>query len=177
MNKILSLIEKSIYGEEYYIRLYRKLGAKIGDNCKFYNVNLDYGHAYLISIGDGTILTNCTILSHDASMHNYVKKTKVGHVNIGKNCFIGYGSIIMPNITIGDNCIIGAGSIVTKNVEQGKVVAGNPARVICNTEEFISKHKQNMNKVPVFNKYWKYKSKKEKEEESNMLTNTFGYDE
>lgn len=40
-------------------------------------------------------------------------------VTIGKNCWIGGGTIVMPGITIGDNCIIAAGSIVTRDVPAG----------------------------------------------------------
>lgn len=52
------------------------------------------------------------------------------HTRIGKNCFIGGGSIILPGVEIGSHSIIGAGSVVTKSVPAGSVVAGNPAKVI-----------------------------------------------
>jgi acetyltransferase-like isoleucine patch superfamily enzyme len=52
------------------------------------------------------------------------------HTRVGRNCFIGGRSLIMPGVTIGDNCVVGAGSIVTKDVAARSVVAGNPARVI-----------------------------------------------
>ena len=43
---------------------------------------------------------------------------------------IGANSTILPGITIGKNALVGAGSVVTKDVPAGKVVAGNPAKVI-----------------------------------------------
>jgi len=47
-----------------------------------------------------------------------------GYNNIGVNaCVIG-------GITIGKYSLIEAGSVVVKDVDEGKVVAGNPARVI-----------------------------------------------
>ena len=51
-------------------------------------------------------------------------------VNIGKNVWIGSGSIILPGVTIGDNSIIGAGSVVTKNIAENSIAVGNPAKVI-----------------------------------------------
>lgn len=40
-------------------------------------------------------------------------------------------SVILPGVKIASDTLIGAGSIVGKNVETGWVVAGNPAKPIC----------------------------------------------
>ena len=167
--KKLNLIEE--------IEKYRKLGVKIGKDCKFYNVRIDNGHAYLVEIGDKCILTNCTLLAHDASTKLLINKTKVGKIKIGNNCFIGLGSIILPNVTIGDNCIIGAGSVIAKDIPENSVVVGNPARIISTVTSFKEKHKEFLKEKPVFNTYWKNKTEEEKEIEKQMLEGTFGYDE
>lgn len=159
------------------IKIYRKKGAEIGENCKFYNVKIDGGHTYLIKIGNNTTLTNCTILTHDASTKMYLNKTRVGKVIIGDRCFIGLGAIILPNVKIGNDCIIGAGSVVTKDIPENSVVAGNPARIIMQTEEFKKKHEKYLKEKPIFDTYWKNKSEIQKKEEIILLNNTFGYDE
>jgi maltose O-acetyltransferase len=51
-------------------------------------------------------------------------------VAIGKNVWVGGGSIILPGVTIGDDAVVGAGSVVTKDVCSGITVVGNPARRI-----------------------------------------------
>lgn len=51
-------------------------------------------------------------------------------VRIGRNCWIGAGSIILPGVTVGDNSVIGAGSVVTKDVPANVVAVGNPCRVL-----------------------------------------------
>lgn len=51
-------------------------------------------------------------------------------VNIGKNCWIGAGVIILPGITIGDNVVIGAGSVVTKDLPSNVVAVGNPCHIL-----------------------------------------------
>lgn len=96
----------------------------------------------LIEIGDDVTISNCDILAYYMSAYKILSKSKVGKVIIGNNVFIGWNSIILPNVTIGDNVIIGSGSIVTKNILSNSVVAGNPARVIGSFEYFSAKHKR-----------------------------------
>jgi acetyltransferase-like isoleucine patch superfamily enzyme len=51
-------------------------------------------------------------------------------VNVGHNCWIGYGACILRGSTIGDNCIVGTSTVVTKDVPANAVVGGVPARVL-----------------------------------------------
>lgn len=52
-------------------------------------------------------------------------------VDIGKYCWIGMNSVILPNVTLGEYTIVGAGSIVTKSFSEGYcVIGGNPAKII-----------------------------------------------
>ena len=51
-------------------------------------------------------------------------------ITIGKNCWIGAGTVIVGGVTIGDGTTIGAGSVVTKDIPAGVLAAGNPCRVI-----------------------------------------------
>ena len=41
----------------------------------------------------------------------------------------------MPDITIGVGALVGAGSVVVADVPDGKVVTGNPARIIKDISE------------------------------------------
>src|SRR3954453_8509735 len=50
-------------------------------------------------------------------------------VNVGHNCWIGYGACILRGVTIGDNAIVGTSTVVPKAVPANAVVAGIPARV------------------------------------------------
>ena len=47
-------------------------------------------------------------------------------VNVGHNCWIGYGACILRGATVGDNAIVGANSVVAKDVAANAVVAGRP---------------------------------------------------
>lgn len=49
---------------------------------------------------------------------------------IGNNCIIGAGAIIVGGITIGDNVKIGAGAVVSTDVPEGCTVVCQPPRII-----------------------------------------------
>ena len=51
-------------------------------------------------------------------------------IEIGDNCWIGGGAIILPGVKIGKNSIIGSGAVVTKDIPDNVVAAGNPAKII-----------------------------------------------
>jgi len=87
--------------------------------------NLDFTNPRGVHIGEGTLVAfHATILTHDMC--------RVWHTDtyVGKNCFIGAYSMIMPGVRIGDSCIIGSGSVITRDVPSNSIVAGNPAKVI-----------------------------------------------
>jgi acetyltransferase-like isoleucine patch superfamily enzyme len=51
-------------------------------------------------------------------------------VDVGHNCWIGYGACILRGARIGDNSIVGTNSVVTKELPANSVSAGAPARVL-----------------------------------------------
>lgn len=51
-------------------------------------------------------------------------------VEIGDDCFIGTGCIILKGTKIGKNCVVGAGSVVSGSFPDNVIIAGNPAKII-----------------------------------------------
>jgi acetyltransferase-like isoleucine patch superfamily enzyme len=49
---------------------------------------------------------------------------------IGDDCFIGFGSTILPGVKIGKYVIIGTRSVVGKDIPDYSVAAGAPAKVV-----------------------------------------------
>lgn len=127
---------------------------------------------YLITIGDDTTISfDCAFVTHDAAtrvirhLPGHDKETVIyGPINIGKNCFIGCRSVILPNVTIGDNCIIGAGSVVNQSIPPNTVAAGVPCKPICTLEAYINKHKDD----------FMYIVSKPFEEKKKILLDKFG---
>ena len=90
-----------------------------------------------IYIGDKSLIGHNTIIAtinHDVFPENR-RDLIPKRVIIGKNVWIGSGSIILPGVSIGDNAIIGAGSVVTKDIPKNSIAVGNPAKVIKNIFE------------------------------------------
>lgn len=122
-------------------------------------------------MGDNVKIVNgVRFITHDGGVHvlrNLKKEYKnidlFGKIVIKNNVFIGLNSIILPGVTIGSNVIIGAGSIVTKSIPDNTIVAGNPAKIIGNIEQFENRRKQQF----LFTKYMGYEEKKKTVQQEN----------
>ena len=85
-----------------------------------------------LTIGKGTFIANnvgIVTANHDKS--DLTRHSAGREIVIGDECWIGFGSIILPGVVLGDKVIVGAGSVVTKSFPEGHcTIAGNPARII-----------------------------------------------
>lgn len=129
MEKISKVIRKIRYAK---LRLlgYKNISSKAIVES---NVILDRVYPLGIHIGDYTLVASRSIIL----CHEHVKRDQENPSNpwvtdtyIGRNCFIGVGTTILPGIKIGDQVIIGASSVVTKDIPSNSVAVGNPARVV-----------------------------------------------
>ncbi len=53
-----------------------------------------------------------------------------GRIVIGRDVWIGAGSIILPGVTLGDGAVVASGAVVTCDVPANGIVIGNPARLV-----------------------------------------------
>jgi acetyltransferase-like isoleucine patch superfamily enzyme len=102
--------------------------CKVGSNCKI-QTNV-YLTAYS-EVEDYVFIAPCVTTSND----NYAARSKERFgkfkgVTIKKGGRIGAGAVILPGKTIHEDALVAAGSVVTKDVEVGKIVVGNPAKVL-----------------------------------------------
>jgi acetyltransferase-like isoleucine patch superfamily enzyme len=83
-------------------------------------------------IGPNAVVTNAPYpLAPDA------KKTLKGPT-IRSGAKIGANATLLPAIEIGENALVGAGAVVVEDVPPGKVVVGNPARVVRDVSEITA---------------------------------------
>lgn len=101
-------------------------GMEIGKDVRIsLKANLDKRHPKGVHLDDGAYIAfGAVVLCHDMSRN--IKRD----VYVGKNCFIGAHSILMPGVRIGEQSVVAAGSVVTKDVPPNCIVAGNPAKII-----------------------------------------------
>lgn len=134
--------------------LLKKMFAEIGEGCYIetpFHANFGGAHVHFgkniyanfnltlvddthIYVGDNTMFgPNVTLATagHPVlpELRNKAYQFNIP-IHIGKNCWIGAGSVILPGVTVGDGSVIGAGSVVTKDIPSGVVAVGNPCRVL-----------------------------------------------
>lgn len=125
-------LEMVLHGQDWQPRL------RIGDYVNIeQNVHIICHDT--IEIGNNVSITgNCAIVDVLHPADAIERGMKIGdtidprrsRVEIGDNCFIGFGTVILPNVTIGRNSIIGAGSVVTHDIPADVIAAGAPAKVV-----------------------------------------------
>ena len=141
LNKLFLLAQFLAFGGTVYAR---KLGVKVGNNCRIYTINFG-SEPFLIEIGNNVTLTSgVKPLTHDGATclirnEGGYRFQKYAPVVIGDNVFVGVNSIIMPGVTIGHDVVVAAGSVVSKDVPSGWVVGGVPAKKIMKFSEYKEK--------------------------------------
>ncbi len=108
-----------------HVHFGNKVYANFGLTC------VDDTHIY---VGDRTMFgPNVTIATANHPILPELRENAYQYnlpVHIGRNCWIGAGTVIVPGVSIGDNTVIGAGSVVTKDIPANVVAVGNPCRVL-----------------------------------------------
>ncbi|MCD8071904.1 MAG: sugar O-acetyltransferase [Alistipes sp.] len=120
------------YGENIYL----------GDNVEI-NMNCVFLDCNRITIGDNTGIgpaVQVYAVGHPVDPSQRLTGNPAGEltawnsltapVTIGRNVWIGGGSIVLPGVTVGDGTTIGAGSVVTRSIPAGCLAVGNPCKVI-----------------------------------------------
>ena len=128
-----------------------------GKNCHFgKNVYANFGLTLVddtdIFVGDCTLIGPNVVI--DTGTHPVCPELREKgyqynlQVKIGKNCWIGAGSVILPGVTVGDNSVIGAGSVVTHDVPPNVIAVGSPARVLRSITDRDREYYRKNRKIP-----------------------------
>lgn len=83
-------------------------------------------------IEKGVILNSSCIIEHECEVgafsHISVGAKCAGNVKIGKLCFLGINSAILPNLTLADESILGGGAVLVKSQNEKGIFVGLPAK-------------------------------------------------
>ncbi|MFZ6864743.1 acyltransferase [Undibacterium sp. Ji67W] len=111
---------------------------RIGNNVNIeQNVHIICGSRVTIG-NDVSITGNVAIVDVNHPFENVYDPIKIGarfqakgnFVEIGDGVFIGFGSVVLPNVKIGKGSVIGANSVVNRDVPEFSVAAGNPIKIL-----------------------------------------------
>lgn len=81
-----------------------------------------------VSPGDKVEIGNDVVVAHHAVLHD---------VTIQNRCIVGMGAVLLHKVTCGEDSFVAAGALVPRGmvIPNGKMVAGNPARIIKDVTE------------------------------------------
>ena len=137
-----------------YNKYLKKIGINVVGEARFIHPSVDFdgaGYDKITIEQDAMISKNVIFLVHDYTITTGLQAIGepirtdayfLKEIKVGKNCFIGANSILLPGTIIGDNCIIGAGCVVRGKIPNDSIVIGNPAQVVGNTKEWAQKKKE-----------------------------------
>lgn len=119
--------------------------VEIAAGCSIWYGSVVRGDVNYIRIGENTNVQDNSVLhvQHDTGPLIIGKGVTVGHAvnlhgcEIGDNCLIGIGAIVLTGAKVGSNCIIAAGALIKENavIPEGSLVAGIPGVIKKNLAE------------------------------------------
>ena len=107
---------------------------KFGDRVLLTGTRL--GCAQRIEVGDNSGLSDARIMDtdfHALEVYDQPRYNTRGiskPIIMGRNVWIGAGSMVLKGVRIGENSVVGAAAVVARSVPPNVVVFGNPARVV-----------------------------------------------
>ncbi len=141
--RISRSLEMNKYNRFTIAEYFRKQGAQVGEGCSFIVKSLG-DEPWLVKIGNHVAVADgVTFGTHDGGCWVLRQENPnlqaYGPIIIEDNCVIGQNALIFLNVRIGADSIVGAGSVVIADVPPGRIVMGNPARVIGSVEKYKEK--------------------------------------
>ena len=133
LQKIIGFNRKAYWPVHFTSRVYKPQNVLCGiETCPGYSPGCYIQADGKIFIGDYTqIAPNVALITSNHDLHDNRISSQKTTIDIGKYCWLGFGSVILPSVKLGDYTIVAANSVVTKSFEEGFcVVAGNPAKII-----------------------------------------------
>jgi acetyltransferase-like isoleucine patch superfamily enzyme len=88
------------------------------------------------TLEEDVFIAPCVVTTNDNFMgRTERRKELLKGPTIRRGARVGGGAIICPGVEIGEEAFVGAGAVVIRDVPAGKLVVGNPARVLRDVAE------------------------------------------
>ena len=93
--------------------------------------NIQDGAVIHVGGGKGTVIGDYCSIAHRAVVHG---------AEVGDDCLIGIGSVVMDGAKVGKRCVIGAMALVPPGAEipDDSVVMGVPGKVVATRNNFVA---------------------------------------
>ncbi len=94
-----------------------------------------------VEIGKNALLADHVCIPSGSRQHRFDSLSvplkeqggELSTIHIGEDTWLGSGAVILADV--GSHCIVAAGAVVTKPIDDYKIVAGNPAKIIGDRRE------------------------------------------
>jgi len=118
-----SLVYRAYYARVFcpLIGIYLPLACSIGEGLRVF-------HGFGLVVHPASRIGKNVVLRHGVTIGS--KCDDGGAPVVGDGVDVGAGAILLGEISVGEGTHIGAGAVVTTTVPSGRVVVGNPGRVI-----------------------------------------------
>ncbi len=83
-----------------------------------------------LEVEDDVFIGPNATFANDPYPRSQVRPDSWARTTLEAGCSIGAGAVILPGIRVGRRAMVGAGAVVTRDVAPGKLVVGNPAKVL-----------------------------------------------
>lgn len=136
--KFLKYVVAKFPSNSIRVKALRKIGFEVGkDVYVANNLTIAYPNSkvdYKLRIGDRVaIAPNVTFVLSSHSNWSKLREIypeETGDIWIKDDCWLGAGTIFLPNVTVGESSIVASGAVVNKDVEPWTIVGGVPAKKI-----------------------------------------------
>ena len=136
--KVLRVDADCPVSKHFTSRVLHPAGLEIERNCPKVRTSFAVsGGCYIncadgLWIGEGSIWgPNVAIISQTHDIEDFEKAPPTKGIRIGRQCWIGFGAVILPGVTLGDRTIVGANAVVRTSFPEGHaVIAGLPAGIV-----------------------------------------------
>lgn len=133
IQKIIGINRKAYWPIHFTSKVIKPKNVYCGiETCPGYMPNCYIQAEDKIYIGDYTAVgPNVGLISTNHDIYDNRKHVLRRPIEIGKYCWLGMNSVVLPGVRLGDFTIVAAGSIVSKSFKDGYcVIGGNPAQLL-----------------------------------------------